>query len=119
MITNNGFKIIAIREHRFKRAEARNFYKHHDGKDFFKELVKFTCSKKVVVALLEKENAIESYRKLLGATNPINAEEGTIRNFYGTPNGGHLNAAHGSDSNENAHKETLMFFPEKSYLWEE
>ncbi|MEZ5073205.1 MAG: nucleoside-diphosphate kinase, partial [Bacteroidales bacterium] len=90
------------------RSEAQRFYSVHKGKPFYEDLVEFMTSGPIVVAMLEKENAVEAYRKLIGATDPQKAEEGTIRKLYAESM--RANAVHGSDSDENADLESNFFF---------
>jgi nucleoside-diphosphate kinase len=118
MIKNSGFEIIASKVYCFKKEEAEELYQEHAKKSFFQELVEFTCSKGTIMLVLKKENAVSKFRELIGETNPANARGNTIRKLFGTPNGGHLNAIHGSDCDESAKREIKMFFPELSYLWE-
>ncbi len=99
-ITAAGFKIIAMKMVRLSRADARDFYAIHKDKPFFDELVEFMVRGPIVVAILEKENAVEDFRTLIGATNPEDAAEGTIRKLFASSIS--ENAVHGSDSNENA-----------------
>lgn len=99
-ITAAGFKIIAMKMVRLSRADARDFYAIHKDKPFFDELVEFMVRGPIVVAILEKENAVEDFRTLIGATNPEDAAEGTIRKLFASSIS--KNAIHGSDSNENA-----------------
>ena len=99
-ITAAGFKIIAMKMVRLSRADAKDFYAIHKDKPFFDELVEFMVRGPIVVAILEKENAVEDFRTLIGATNPEDAAEGTIRKLFASSIS--KNAIHGSDSNENA-----------------
>lgn len=108
MITDAGFKIRAMKLTRLTPEQARSFYAVHKGRPFYNSLVEFMSSGPVVAALLEKENAVEAFRSLIGATNPENAAEGTVRNLYGTDL--QQNAVHGSDSDENALIESGFFF---------
>lgn len=110
MIEDNGFTLIHIMLFRFTEKSASQFYNVHQGKDFFDELIKFSTSDKVLALVLEKENAIADFRKLMGATDPKKAEPGTIRALYGT--GMPDNAVHGSDSEANAKKEITYIFGE-------
>ena len=89
--------------------EAQKFYEVHRERPFYNDLVDFMISGPIVVAILEKKNAVEDYRKLIGATNPAKAEEGTIRKLYADSL--QANAVHGSDSDENAELEGTFFFP--------
>ena len=107
-IITAGFKIKAMKYIHLTKAQAEGFYAVHAERSFFGELVSFMCSGPIVAAILEKDNAVEDFRKLIGATNPANAEEGTIRKKYATSIG--ENAVHGSDSDENATIEGDFFF---------
>lgn len=109
MIENAGFLIKAIKKVRLSKEQAGSFYEIHRGKPFYEELVSFMSSGPIVAAVLEKENAVESFRMLIGATDPARAEPGTIRKLYGKNMG--ENAIHGSDSDENAIQESGFFFP--------
>jgi nucleoside-diphosphate kinase len=93
---------------RLSAEKAGEFYAVHKERPFYGELVEFMSSGPIVAAILEKDNAVEDFRKLIGATNPANAEEGTIRKLYARSVG--ENAIHGSDSNENAAIEGSFFF---------
>jgi nucleoside-diphosphate kinase len=108
MIQDSGFKIIALKMKQLSLAEAEEFYGVHKGRPFYDELVKFMTSGPILAAVLQKENAVDDFRNLLGSTNPETAGEGTIRKAYAT----NLtqNAAHGSDSDENAQIETSFHF---------
>lgn len=99
-ITASGFKIIAMKMVRLSRADARDFYAIHKDRPFFDELVEFMVRGPIIVAILEKDNAVEDFRALIGATNPAEAAEGTIRKLYAKSIS--ENAIHGSDSDENA-----------------
>ncbi len=107
-ITGAGFKIRAMKLTRLTAEQAAEFYAVHHGKPFFDSLVEFMSSGPIVAIILEKENAVEDFRNFIGATNPENAEEGTIRKLYGTSL--QQNAVHGSDSDENAIIEADFFF---------
>jgi nucleoside-diphosphate kinase len=96
---------------RISTAEAEKFYEIHKDRPFYSELTSFMSSGPVVAAILEKENAVSDYRKLIGATNPEQAEEGTIRKLYAANI--QDNAVHGSDSDENAQSEASFFFSVK------
>ncbi|MEO0236368.1 MAG: nucleoside-diphosphate kinase, partial [candidate division WOR-3 bacterium] len=96
MIEKAGFNILNIRMKRWTKAEAEKFYAVHKGKEFFEGLIEFMTSGPVIGILLEKDNAIEELRNLVGATDPAKAEPGTIRNKYGT--NVRVNAVHASDS---------------------
>jgi nucleoside-diphosphate kinase len=100
MITNAGFKIVSLKLTQLTVADAEKFYAIHSERPFFGELVAFMSSGPIVAAILEKENAVADFRTLIGATNPAEAAEGTIRKLYATSLG--ENAVHGSDSDENA-----------------
>jgi nucleoside-diphosphate kinase len=107
-IEKAGFRIIAMKKTKLSEEKAGEFYAIHKERPFFGELVEFMSSGPIVAAILEKANAVEDFRKLIGATNPANAEEGTIRKMYAESVG--KNAIHGSDSNENAQIEGSFFF---------
>lgn len=107
-ITDNGFKVIAIKMLHLSNAQATAFYSVHKDRPFFDDLVEFMTSGPVVVATLMKDNAVDDYRRIIGATNPEKAEEGTIRKLYGLDM--QRNAVHGSDSDENALIESRFFF---------
>lgn len=107
-ITDAGFKIIAMKYMHLSNSQAGKFYAVHRERPFYQELVHFMTSGPVVPMILEKENAVESFRALIGATNPANAAEGTIRKAYATSV--ERNAVHGSDSDENAAIEGSFFF---------
>ena len=108
MINEAGFKIKAMKYTQLTKAQAEEFYAVHKERPFFGELVEFMTSGPIVAAILEKENAVEDFRKLIGATNPAEAEEGTIRKRFATSIG--ENAVHGSDSDENAIIESDFHF---------
>ncbi|MCF7834861.1 nucleoside-diphosphate kinase [Candidatus Gracilibacteria bacterium] len=108
----SGFHIKKVKKIHLTLQQAQEFYAIHKERPFFKDLTEFMSSGECMVAILEKDNAVSDFRKLIGATNPANAEAGTIRQIYGTPNSGHLNAIHGSDSLENAKIEIAILFPE-------
>lgn len=110
-ITEAGFRIKAMKLTQLSKADAEKFYAIHKGKPFFEDLVKFMISGPIVAAVLEKENAVLDFRKLIGATNPEEAEEGTIRRKYGERIDS--NAIHGSDSDENAKIESSFHFAER------
>ena len=107
-ILTAGFKIKAMKYIHLTKAQAEGFYAVHAERSFFGELVSFMCSGPIVAAILEKDNAVEDFRKLIGATNPANAEEGTIRKKYAKSI--EANAVHGSDSDENAAIEGNYYF---------
>ena len=108
MIESSGFKIIALKYKRMSKDEAEKFYSIHSGKPFFNDLVSFMTRGPIVAAVLEKDNAVEAFRMLIGSTNPNEAEEGTIRKKYAKSKG--ENAVHGSDSDENADIEISFHF---------
>ena len=107
-INEAGFRIVAMRMTRLSVSQAQAFYGVHKERPFFNDLVEFMSSGPVVAAILEKNNAVEDYRKLIGATNPENAEEGTIRKAFAVSI--QENAVHGSDSDDNAAQESRFFF---------
>lgn len=107
-IITAGFKIVAMKYTHLTEASAGAFYEVHKDRPFYADLVSFMSSGPIVAAILEKENAVEDFRKLIGATNPAEAEEGTIRNKYAKSID--ANAVHGSDSDENAAVEGSFFF---------
>ncbi len=107
-IIQGGFKIVAMKYTKLSKNDAEGFYAVHSERPFFGDLVSFMTSGPIVAAILEKENAVEDFRKLIGATNPANAEEGTIRKKYAKSI--NANAIHGSDSDENASIEGHYFF---------
>lgn len=107
-ITDSGFKIVAMKFTRLSKQKAGEFYAVHQERPFYQELVDFMSRGPIVAAILEKENAVEELRKLIGATNPANAEPGTIRALYAKNVG--ENAVHGSDSDENAAIEASFHF---------
>ncbi|CAL1518339.1 nucleoside-diphosphate kinase [Chitinophaga sp. MM2321] len=108
MINAAGFRIVAMKMTQLSSGKAGEFYAVHKERPFYGELVEFMSSGHIVAAILEKDNAVEDFRKLIGATNPANAEEGTIRKKYAESIG--RNAVHGSDSDENAAIEGDFFF---------
>ncbi|MBK6964503.1 MAG: nucleoside-diphosphate kinase [Bacteroidales bacterium] len=110
MILSNGFRIAAIKVLNLTSAQAAKFYEVHKERPFYNDLVKSMTSGTILAAILEKENAVEDYRTLIGATNPANAAEGTIRKYFGESV--EKNAVHGSDSDENAIIEASFFFAE-------
>lgn len=109
-IEQGGFKIVAMKKIQLAKEKAEEFYAVHKGKSFFDELVTFMTSGPVVVMILEKENAIQAWRDLMGSTDPEKAVEGTLRKLFGTNVG--QNAVHGSDAPETAKNEIKLFFPE-------
>lgn len=107
-ITSAGFKIAALKYTQLSLRDAQEFYGVHRERPFFGELVEFMTRGPIVAAILEKENAVEDFRALIGATNPTDAAEGTIRKLFATSIG--ENAVHGSDSDENAAIEGAFHF---------
>jgi len=110
MINEKGFRIKAMRMTLFTRERAEAFYGIHAGKFFFDDLVDFMSSGPIVAAILEKENAIDDFRELIGNTNPEKAAEGTVRKLFAESVT--ANAIHGADSDENAIREGSFFFSE-------
>ncbi len=110
-INEGGFRIVALKKLRLSKQEAETFYAVHKERPFYGELTDFMSSGAIIAAVLERNNAVSDYRKLIGATNPADAEKGTIRNLFATDI--QANAVHGSDSDENAIIESNFFFSEK------
>ena len=108
MFKNNGFKIIKEKKIQIEKSEAEKFYKVHETKPFYNDLCSYLSSGPIVVMVLEKENAVLANRELMGATNPQEAAEGTIRKKYGISID--KNSVHGSDSTDNAKIEIDFFF---------
>lgn len=108
MMNEAGFRIVAMKYLKISKEQAGGFYEVHKERPFYGELTDFMSSGPIVAAILEKDNAVADFRKLIGATNPAEAEEGTIRKKYATSIG--ENAVHGSDSDENAAIEGNYFF---------
>jgi nucleoside-diphosphate kinase len=108
MINEGGFDISAIKMVQMTLQQAESFYEVHRGKPFFEGLVDFMISGPVVVLILKHENAVDEFRKLIGATDPNKAEPGTIRKTFAVSV--KMNAVHGSDSDENAVREANFFF---------
>ncbi len=113
-ITEAGFKIIGMKMVRLTEDSANRFYEIHKGRPYFDGLIKYMISGPCVPIALEKENAVEDFRNLIGATDPQSAAEGTIRKLYAAST--RENIVHGSDSNENAAKEIDHFFSRKELL---
>ncbi len=109
-VSDSGFKIIALKYKKMNREEAEEFYAIHSEKPFFSDLINFITRGPIVAAVLEKDNAVEDFRKLIGSTDPDEAEEGTIRKSFARSKG--ENAIHGSDSDENASIEISFHFDE-------
>lgn len=114
MILENGFVIRAMKMVCFSRNDATKFYAIHKGRPFFAELLEFMTAGPSIVAILEKENAVADFRKLVGNTDPAKAEEGTIRRLYGDTLT--CNTIHASDSDENARIEWSQFFTESEVM---
>ena len=108
MIKNSGLKILKKKELQLSTEEAQKFYVVHSDKPFYDELCEFMTSGSIIVQMIEGENAIELYRKIMGATNPAEADKNTIRKKFATSI--QENAVHGSDSEDNALKELNFFF---------
>lgn len=108
-LEDKGFTLLAIKRTHLSRAVAEGFYAVHKARPFFGELCDFMTRSPVVVAVLEKDNAVADYRATMGATDPAKAEAGTIRKLYAASIG--ENAVHGSDSLDNAKNEIAYFFP--------
>ncbi|NNL01042.1 MAG: nucleoside-diphosphate kinase [Eudoraea sp.] len=107
-ITSAGFKIIAMKYTQLSKRDAQQFYSIHSERPFFGELIQFMTRGPIVSAILEKDNAVDDFRALIGATNPAEAAEGTIRKLFAKDIG--ENAIHGSDSDENAAIEGSFHF---------
>jgi nucleoside-diphosphate kinase len=107
-IEESGFRVLAMRMRHLTRAEAEGFYEVHRQRPFFGELVQFMTRSPVIVAVLEKDEAVTGWRDLMGATDPAKAAPNTIRKLFGSNVG--ENATHGSDSLENAQREIAYFF---------
>ena len=105
---NNGFKILKEKKIQIEKSEAEKFYKVHETKPFYSDLCEYLSSGPIVVMVLQKDNAVKGNRELMGATNPKDAEEGTIRKKYGISID--KNSVHGSDSIDNAKIEIDFFF---------
>lgn len=107
-ITDGGYRIVALKLTRLSRQEAGTFYAVHRERPFYGELVEYMASGPIFAAILEKDNAVEDFRALIGATDPAQAAEGTIRKRFAESKA--RNAVHGSDSDENAEIEANFFF---------
>ena len=114
VIEKNGLRIIAQKRIKLSINEAQNFYSVHKDKPFFNDLIEYMTSEPVVVQVLQGENAVTKYREVLGATNPDNASDGTIRKLFAL--NVQENSVHGSDSDENAKKEIEFFFNENEIV---
>jgi len=108
MIEEAGFKIVALKATKLTSELAGKFYEVHKERPFYNDLVSYMSSGPIIAAILEKDNAVEDFRKLIGATNPADAAEGTIRKIFAKSI--EANAVHGSDSDENAAIEGSFFF---------
>lgn len=108
MITDAGFVIKAMKLTQLSKDQAKEFYSVHKERPFYRELVEYMTSGPIVAAILEKDNAVEDFRNLIGSTDPSEAEDGTIRKKYAESKG--RNAVHGSDSDENAQIEADFHF---------
>jgi len=113
-ITSAGFRIVAMKMTQLTKADAEAFYAIHAERPFFGELVEYMTSGPIVSAVLEKDNAVEDFRTLIGATNPAEAAEGTIRKMYAESIS--ANAVHGSDSDENAAIEAAFHFAGREHF---
>ena len=114
IIEENNLRIIAQKRIQLSSEQAEKFYDVHKEKPFFKDLIEYMTSEPVIVQVIEGDNAITKYRKVMGATNPENAEEGTIRKIHAL--NVQENSVHGSDSDENARKEIDFFFNENEIV---
>ncbi|MDD5362790.1 MAG: nucleoside-diphosphate kinase [Ignavibacteria bacterium] len=110
MILDAGFKMLGMKMIQLSKTQAQKFYEVHKERPFYNDLVDFMTSGPVIPVALEKNNAIADYRNLIGATDPAEAKEGTVRKLFA--NNKQENAVHGSDSVENGLKEIAFFFPE-------
>ena len=113
-ILKSNFKILAAKLIKMTKKEAEGFYDVHRARPFFEELTSFMSSGQCMVLALQKENAVSAWRETIGATNPDEADEGTIRKLYANSLG--ENAVHGSHSNENAKKEIAFFFSDSELI---
>ena len=113
-IISSDFKILGLKLIRMTKPQAEGFYEIHKDKPFFSELTEFMSSGKCVVIALKKEDAVNEWRELIGATDPAEADEGTIRKDYASSLG--ENAVHGADSNENAAREIGFFFSDTEII---
>ena len=114
VIEKCGLRIIAQKRIKMNEEQAQKFYEVHNDKPFFKNLVEYMTSEPVVVQVLQADNAVKKYREVMGATNPENAEDGTIRKLFAL--NVQENSVHGSDSDENALKEIGFFFNENEIV---
>ena len=114
IIEDNGLRIIAQKRIKLSKDQAEGFYSVHNDKPFFSDLIEYMTSEPVVVQVLQGKNAVKKYREVMGATNPENADEGTIRKLFAL--NVQENSVHGSDSDENALKEIEFFFNENEIV---
>ena len=114
LIEKNGLRIIAQKRIKLTTDQAQNFYDVHNDKPFFRDLIEYMTSEPVVVQVLSSDNAVKKYREVMGATNPDNASDGTIRKLFAL--NVQENSVHGSDSDENAKKEIEFFFNENEIV---
>lgn len=114
MIESAGLKLVGVKSMKISKKEAEEFYYVHKGKPFFESLTQYMSSGKIVVAVFEGEDAISKVRKIMGATDPKKAEDGTIRKLYGIDI--EKNSIHGSDSKESAEFEVSFFFSKKELI---
>ena len=114
LIEKNGLRIIAQKRIKMTNEQAELFYDIHNDKPFFKDLVQYMTSEPVIVQVLSSDNAVKKYRAVMGATNPENALDGTIRKLFAL--NVQENSVHGSDSDENAEKEIDFFFNENEIV---
>ena len=110
----NGFCVLALKFTRLSKEEAKSFYAVHEGRPFFEELTDFMSSGPIYAAVLQKGNAVEDFRSLIGSTDPAEAAEGTVRAKWATDKG--KNAVHGADADETAAQEASFFFSEREIL---
>ena len=114
IIEDSGLRIIAQKRIKLSREQAKDFYKEHNDKSFYNDLIEYMTSEPVVVQVLKGENAVIKYREIMGSTNPEEAIEGTIRKKHALNI--QENSVHGSDSDDNASKEIKFFFQEKEIV---
>ncbi len=117
IILRSGFKTIGLRSKKLSTTEAEEFYQIHKNKSFFEDLIKFMISGEIYVVALQKDNAVEDFRILIGDTDPKSAHIGTVRQKFGESVA--KNAIHGADSDANAKREILFFFPELMNKYDE
>lgn len=116
IFNRNGFKIKAMKLTRMSYKKAKEFYAEHKSKPFFESVLSYMTSGPVVVAVLQKENAIADFREMIGATDPAKAQFGTLRKMFADSK--EANAVHGSDSNESAQREMSIFFTEEELFFD-